>query len=202
MRAAAWQTGQRRDGVMQAKDKEYFSALYEVAKVVNASLDPSQVLEQIVRSVADTMKAKAATIRILGARRKRLLMGAYCGLSEGYLHKGPVLVSESGIDQKALKGETVYIADAQSDPDFQYGQRAKEEGIRSVLVVPLKVGKKAVGVLRVYSAKKRTFDEQEVRFLEAVANLSAIALENARLHQALKNDYDLLVANEYRLDDN
>jgi signal transduction protein with GAF and PtsI domain len=187
---------------MQAKDKEYFSALYEVAKVINASLDPRQVLEEIVKSVAETMKTKAASLRVLGSRRQRLLLGAYYGLSEGYLRKGPVKVSESGIDQKALKGQTVYLADAQSDPDFQYGDRAKDEGIRSVLVVPLKVGKQVIGVLRVYTAKKRVFDEQETRFLEAVANLSAIALENARLHQALKKDYDLLVANEYRLDDN
>jgi GAF domain-containing protein len=48
----------------------------------------------------------------------------------------------------------------------------------------------------------RTFDEQEIRFMDAVANLSAIALENARLHQALRRDYDLLVAHEYRIDDN
>ena len=187
---------------MQSKDKEYFKALYEVAKVINASLAPSQVLDEIVKAVAKTMKTKAASLRILGSRRQRLLMGAYCGLSEGYLRKGPVKVNESGIDQKALKGQCVYLADAQKDPDFQYNERAKQEGIRSVLVVPLRVGKKVIGVLRVYTAKKRVFDEQEVLFLEAVANLSAIALENARLHQALKKDYDLLVAHEYRLDDN
>ena len=187
---------------MKAKDKEYFEALYQVAKVINASLDPGQVLEQIVQAVARTMDTKAACLRILGARRRRLLLGACWGLSEGYLRKGPVKVSESGIDQKAVKGETVYMADAQNDPNFQYGERAKEEGIRSVLVVPLRVARKTIGVLRVYTGERREFDEQEVRFLEAVANLSAIALDNARLHQALKKDFDLLVAHEYRLDDN
>lgn len=187
---------------MASKDKQYFAALYEVAKVINASLDPSQVLEQIVRAVAETMKVKASCLRILGAQRKRLFMGACHGLSQAYLRKGPVLVSESGIDKRALKGEAVYLADATTDPNFQYGQRAKEEGIRSVLAVPLLVGKKAVGVLRVYTATKREFSEDEMRFLEVVANLSAIALDNARLHQALKKDFDLLIAHEYRLDDN
>jgi GAF domain-containing protein len=64
------------------------------------------------------------------------------------------------------------------------------------------VEKKAIGILRVYSEKVREFEEQEVKFLEAVANLSAIALENARLHQALRKDYDLLIDHKYRLDDN
>ena len=38
--------------------------------------------------------------------------------------------------------------------------------------------------------------------MESVANLSALALENARLHQALKTNYELLIAHKYRLDDN
>jgi GAF domain-containing protein len=61
---------------------------------------------------------------------------------------------------------------------------------------------RAIGVLRVYTAEERKFDEDEIKFMEAVANLSAIALENAKLHQALRKDYDLLIAHEYRLDDN
>jgi len=71
-----------------------------------------------------------------------------------------------------------------------------------VLVVPLMVEKKAVGVLRVYTKEERKFDADEIKFLEAVGNLSAIALEKARLHQALRKDYDLLVAHKYRIDDN
>jgi signal transduction protein with GAF and PtsI domain len=187
---------------MTAKKPDYFSALYDVAKMINASLDPGQVLEQIVKQVTKVMNVKACALRVLGARRKRLLMGASCGLSKGYLRKGPVMVSESGLDQQVLKGQSVYMPDAQTDRGFQYGERAKTEGIHSVLAVPLMVGKKAVGVLRVYTASVRKFDKNEVKFLEAVANLSAIALDNARLHQALKKDYDLLVAHGSRLDDN
>ncbi len=64
------------------------------------------------------------------------------------------------------------------------------------------VENKAIGVLRVYSAEEREFDKDEMKFMEAVANLSAIALENARLHQALQRDYDLLIEHKYRIDDN
>ena len=38
--------------------------------------------------------------------------------------------------------------------------------------------------------------------MEAVASLSAIALENARLHNSLKTEFDLLAAHTDRLDDN
>jgi len=187
---------------MTIKEKDYFTALYEVARLINASLEPSEVLEMIAHCVTEAMGVKACSIRLLDARGKRLLIGAACGLSKGYLVKGPVLVEESGIDRKALGGKTIWIEDAQSDRNFQYTAEAKKEKIRSVLVTPLLVGKKAIGVLRAYTEKKQKFDKQEIRFLEAVANLSAIALDNARLYNALKTNFDLLVEHKYRIDDN
>jgi len=187
---------------MTGKEKGYFTALYEVVKVVNATLSPSRVMKEIVSCVAETMKVKACSLRLMDSRRKRLLMGAYYGLSDGYIRKGPVVIEESGLDKKALKGKSIWLKNAQTDKDFQYQDKARGEGIKSVLVVPLMVEKKAIGVLRAYTEKERTFKEDEIKFLEAVANLSAIAMENARLHQALRKDYDLLVAHKYRLDDN
>ena len=187
---------------MTGKERSYFTALYEVIKVVNASLSPSRVMQEIVSCVATTMKVKACSLRLADSRRKKLLMGAHFGLSDGYIRKGPVVVEESGLDKKALKGQSVFIRNAQKDKNFQYRDKAQAEGIKSVLVVPLMIEKKAIGVLRVYTDKEKTFKEDEIQFLEMVANLSAISLENARLHQALRNDYDLLVAHKYRLDDN
>ncbi len=187
---------------MTGKENDYFISLYHVAKVVNASLSPAEVLEKIVTCVTKAMRVKACSLRVLESRKKRLIMGAYCGLSEDYVRKGPIMVEESGLDQKALQGQTIWLKNAQTDKDFQYNQKALSEGIKSVLVVPLLIENEAIGVLRAYSQEEREFDEDEKKFLEAVANLSAIALENARLHQALQKDYDLLVAHKYRLDDN
>jgi signal transduction protein with GAF and PtsI domain len=192
----------RRWGVMKEKEKDYFVALYDVARVINASLEPSRVLEEIVRCVAEAMHVKACSIRLLDSREKKLVLGASYGLSEGYIHKGPILVEESGLDRKALQGKTIWLNDAQTNKDFQYGAKAKVEGIKSVLVVPLLLEKKAIGVLRVYADRIREFSDREIKFLEAVANLSAIALDNARLHKTLQTRCDLMAAQKYRIDDN
>lgn len=187
---------------MKDKEKNYFMALYDVARVINASLDMTVVLEEIVKSVVEAMNVKASSIRLLDSKKRTLMMGAAFGLSKGYLRKGPVLLKESGLDQKALKGDLIWIKNAQTDPDFQYGAGARTEGIKSVIVVPLKTENKVIGVLRVYTDRVREFNNQEIQFLEAVANLSALALEKARLHKALQTNYDLLIAHKYRLDDN
>lgn len=184
-----------------SKKMDYFTALYNVAKVVNGTLEVSEILNRIVRSVTEAMKVKACSLRLLDSRRQKLVLGAVHGLSEDYLRKGPVLVKASGIDRKCLRGETIYVRDAQTDRNFQYRAMARAEGIKSVLVVPLKVADDSIGVMRVYAGKEREFDQREVEFLEAVAGLSAIALDNARIHQALRRNYDLVIEHRYRLDD-
>lgn len=187
---------------MKAKEKDYFEALYEVTRLINASLDPGRVLEEIVRSVVGAMGLKAASLRLLDARKKRLVLEAACGLSGDYLQKGPILVEASGLDRKALRGKACTVRDARTDPDFQYGPEAREEGIASVLVVPLVRDRKVLGVLRAYTEEVRDFSKREIRFLEAVGHLSAIALDNARLHQALETRCELMAAHKHRIDDN
>ena len=187
---------------MKKKKLDYFTALYNVAKVINATLELPQVLSEIVRCITETMGVKASSLRLLDPRKKKLLLAATHGLSTGYIRKGPVLVEKSGLDRKALKGKSFWIKDAQTDKNFQYGGRAKEEGIRSVLVVPLGIGKKFIGVMRVYTEKVHEFSDKDIQFLEAVASLSTLAIENARLHQNLRTECDLLSAYKFRLDDN
>lgn len=186
---------------MQDKEKDYYRSLYEIAKIINSSLDPATVLGKIAEQVTLAIEAKACSIRLLDKQGKRLLMGAAYGLTKGYLRKGAVEVEKSGIDREALAGKEVAIQDACTDPRFQYPEKAREEGIASVMVVPLLVEGRAIGVIRVYSATCRDFAAEEIEFLQAIANLSAIAIENARLHQALKADYELLAAYEYQLFD-
>ncbi|EPR43898.1 putative phytochrome sensor protein [Desulfovibrio sp. X2] len=176
----------------------YFRSLYATARVVNSSLDPATVLATIAEKTIEAMSAKGCSIRLLDRSGKRLLPGTAKGLSQEYMRKGPVEVERSAVDKQALAGDIVHIADAPSDPRFQYKEAAKAENIVSVLVVPLQVEGASIGVMRVYSDVPRTFDKAEEEFLCAIASLSALAIENARIHQALKKDYEMLTSFEYR----
>ncbi|MDL2279265.1 GAF domain-containing protein [Desulfovibrio sp. OttesenSCG-928-G11] len=185
---------------MQSKDSSYFNALYDVVMVINSSLNPQVVLQQVVEQVAKAMDGKGSTLRLLDRTGKYLLASASFGLSKGYLRKGQVELLKSRIDTDVLgKGVPVYIKDVTNDERFQYPDAARAEGIASILVAPLLVDKKPVGVLRVYTEKVREFSQDEQNFLVAVANVAAIAIENARLHEALRSDYELLTQFNYQI---
>jgi len=186
---------------MSEKECTFYRTLYEVAKVINSSLEPATVLAGIVEQTARALEAKACTIRLLDRNRKTLLASAAWGLSAGYLRKGPIEVAKSGLDQEVLAGHPVQVKDVRSDTRFQYPDAARKEDIASVLVLPLTVDGKPIGVMRIYSSIVRDFAPVEVDFAAAIANLSAIAIENARLHQALKTDYELLAETTYAIHD-
>lgn len=179
--------------------KRLYKTIYDIAKVINSSLTPSKVLSGIAEQTTRAMKAKGCFIRVIDETGDLLLPDASWGLSERYERKGPVQVSKSRLDQDALAGRIVYIKDVRTDERFQYGAQAAEEGLVSLVVVPLVArGGKVMGVLRVYSDKEREFDEDELDFLTCIANLSGIALENARMYAALKRASELAEAYTYQ----
>jgi GAF domain-containing protein len=122
-----------------------------------------------------------------------LLIRAAYGLSEGYLHKGPVLLERSEVDRETLNGRPVYVCDMADDQRIQYREEARLEGLCSLLCVPLKAHETVIGVLRVYAADRHEFSEPEIHLAQALADLGALAIQNAREHEQLETDYQYLV---------
>jgi GAF domain-containing protein len=166
----------------------YFLALFETAKAVHSSLDLDEVLKHLVRNSAEAVGATAAALRLLDPQGRTLQLRAQYGLSDAYLAKGPVVVDHSELDQEALRGAAVVIPDVRTDARFQYPEEASEEGIRSVLCVPVTLGDQSIGVLRVYSSQERSFEEGEKDLLTAMATLGAIAIRNAELFAKVRSD--------------
>ncbi|MGQ9731577.1 MAG: HD domain-containing phosphohydrolase [Candidatus Zipacnadales bacterium] len=166
-----------------------FETLYHVARSVSSSLRLEAVLKVIVNSAEQVMNVRAASIRLLDRERGLLQLRASKGLSRSYLSKGPVKVSESPVDQRVLAGESVAIPNVTVWPGFQYADKAAEEGLTSVLSVPLVSKEEPLGVIRVYGYSQRHFSPDEVALLEAFANLAAIAIENASLYEDIRRSY-------------
>ena len=67
-----------------------------------------------------------------------------------------------------------------------------------MVTVPLKVKGRAIGVLRVYTSTAREFRDPEIEFLTALASFGAIAIENARLFQHVKSEYEELTKDVWK----
>jgi GAF domain-containing protein len=173
---------------MQKKMEVYYQSLYEAAAALNSARAPAQILQSIVEKVARAVGAKGCSLMLLSADEKVLEHTAAFGLSDWYIRKGPVSADKSLHD--ALEGKVVAALHASEDERIQYREQAKKEGIATILSVPMRLHDRIVGVVRVYTAEPRHFTEEDIHFVGAVANLGAIALENAKLYETLKKDYE------------
>ena len=179
--------------------QEYFRALLDVVLAIGSSLETKDVLKKVAEQTAATMECKASTIRLLDRSGRFLLPSADFGLSENYMRKGPVEVKRSGMDGEVLAGAIIHLRDAAKDGRFQYPESAKAEGLVSVLSAPLMSEGKPIGLIRVYSAAERDFTELEYNFLGGVAAVAAIAIQNARLHEQLRSNYELMAKHTYQV---
>ncbi len=169
---------------------DYYQALYRVAGAIGSTLEISELLEVIGRSVTEAMHLKACVIRLLAADGRQLELAASHGLSPNYLGKGPVDVEHSSIDREVLAGRHVSIPDVSTTSEFQYPREAAAEGLVSVLNVPMQSKDAVIGVMRVYTGARHDFSEEEIDFLRACANLAALAIENARLYERVRQNHE------------
>lgn len=160
--------------------------LYESIQTLSSSLDLAHVLDQLAMGIAHALQAKAASIRLLDETGEQLKIAAAYGLSQKYLDKGPVKVSSSPIDQEALRGRPIIVADTAQDGRFQYPSEVLAEGIRSVLCVPLIGRRGPLGVLRVYGWRPGFFSPQDAELVTAIARQGALAIENAMAYAELR----------------
>ena len=107
----------------------------DVTGELTSTLDVDEVLRLIIRLVAEAMAVKGGAVRLLKDETSEYRLSASWGLSHAYLSKGP-LVAESSI-AACMQGEVVHIPDVRNDPRIQYPLHAQDEGIVSILSVPM-----------------------------------------------------------------
>jgi signal transduction histidine kinase len=166
----------------QALDRSYqeMESLYKIGQLVNSTLDLDEVLRVIAEQATRLFGAKACSLRLFDRAGKTLSVGASYGLSKAYLDKGPVETEKSSVDSEVLKGVTIEVEDVGADDRFQYSEEARREGLRSMLSCPIRVKNRTLGVIRVYTEASHAFAAAEHRLLVNLANLGALALQNAR----------------------
>jgi signal transduction protein with GAF and PtsI domain len=167
--------------VIQAQQK-YFHALYQLAAEVNSARTLKKALRLLAEITAKSMCAKGCSLMTLTPDGKHLLHTSAYGLSDWYVEKRPALTDKSVA--RALEGIPVAVKNATEDRRIQYRREAQQEGIVSIFSVPMMLREKIIGVMRVYTAEPRDFNDDDMYFICAAANLGAIALENHDMYEA------------------
>ena len=168
--------------------RENTRMILDLASGINSSLDLKKIFHILSADIAEVMKVKASSILLIDKEKHTLELVSSYGLSEKYLDRGPLSVEKSITE--TLEGNPVLVKDATTDRRVQYKKEKQEEGIVSILSLPIKTKEEVIGVLRLYTGVRREFTEGDIMLLTALAHLGGLAIQNASLYEMLKEDMD------------
>ncbi|HOX15349.1 MAG TPA: GAF domain-containing protein [Smithellaceae bacterium] len=158
----------------------------KLAASISESLDVKTILQAMTQDMVESLDLKAASVRLLDDDKRTLKSVASFGLSEKYMNKGPILADKNIAE--ALKGKTIAIQNVFKDTGIQYKKEKKAEGIVSMLYVPIRAKDNVIGVLIVYSGRQRTFTEDEIQLVTALAYQGGLAIHNACEYMVMQDD--------------
>ncbi|MEI6357543.1 MAG: GAF domain-containing protein, partial [Verrucomicrobiota bacterium] len=160
-------------------------SLVRVGQIINSTLSLDDALEVITREARTLLGAKMISLMMLDETREWLDLRAHVGAGAAYVGKGRLGVSESFVGIVLRRKKPMQLEDVQGSGRYQNASLARREGLVSLLSVPLLYGTRAIGTLNLYTGEPHTFSDEEVRVLTTYAELSALALEKARLYERI-----------------
>jgi GAF domain-containing protein len=168
-----------------------YETLIRITKAISMIRDPEEIVLVTVEGVTHALNVKGCTLFLFSAKSDELKLAGSYGLSDEYLDKGPISSLRS-IASSLQDGQPIAIFDVADDPRIQYPEAALKEGIASILSVPIIIGDRVIGCVRVYTAEPWEFTLNDVNFLQAVAQIVGMALEMCRVNRGLKDSIDIL----------
>lgn len=169
--------------LIAARMKEQ-SMLLETSTAVVSSLDLQTVLNRILDQVSRLLEIRMSAIIALDELGGVFRIRASRGLSNQFVEQLTIQPTEpSSVAMRALIArEPIQVSDTETDPSYE-PQRARAEGYRAVLAVPLNTQYAPPTALLVFHPKPRVFSHNEIQLLSSFANQATMAIENAVLYE-------------------
>lgn len=163
--------------------------LYRTATRLNASLDLETVLSSLLQEVENLFNTIGGEVWLVDTKNKMLVC-----LSASHSYQQSVIgkqmpLTEGLAGATIAEKKTLVVKNAAADPryrplfDAEYARR-----VYTVANVPLHGRNRIIGVIQIGTERGNAFSEDDIQFLEALAGVAAIAIENAQLYRQAIDD--------------
>jgi signal transduction protein with GAF and PtsI domain len=168
----------------QIERKFYLQHFRAISHAISTYEDLNVLTNHLAEGTSRRFKAKGCSIMLLDERDNQLYHISSYGLSEEYLSKGQILMDDKHFAIR--KDEPVFVENMQDDPRVQYPEAATNEGIVSMLSIPIKYHESIIGLIRIYYGEPRLIHDEDVNTLCVMAEHLGLVIEN----NGLKNFLD------------
>ena len=157
--------------------------LYELARDLSSSLELREVLGKVMDRVISLMHASRGFIVLVDPVTNEMSVQMAGGETDTEKSRH-FLGSKTVIDHVVKSGKAVVSTDASLDDRFKGQQSVILQNLRSIIAVPLVTKGKVIGAVYVDNPfRAAIFEEKDKEFLQAISDLAAIAIDNARQYE-------------------
>ncbi|MFH1783498.1 MAG: HD domain-containing phosphohydrolase [bacterium] len=168
---------------------EQLEALSSAGQLIASSLNLKTILSTLLNQIRDVMEAEIISILLLDEKTQELEIATSHGLDPKVAESSRIRLGERISGWVALHNEHLYVKNIEMDPRFRRVSQEKYY-TSSLISVPLSVKNKVIGVINVNNKKnKEIFTPYDLELLKGLASETAVAIENARLYEDLRNSY-------------
>jgi signal transduction histidine kinase len=162
--------------------------LVEISVTLNSTLQLEPLLEYILDTAAELIKCEAASILLYDEIEDQLWFAATTGSTPKELAGISVALDDSLAGKIFLENEPLVINDVQQDArhNADVSEQIQQE-VRSLLGVPMRIQDEKIGVLEAINKRSSSFSYSDIKMLSIIASQAAVAINNARLVEKLKN---------------
>lgn len=166
-----------------AEQSRPLPALLDIAGSISSSLDLDRVLLNVVEKATVLFRGKMSSLMLVNHKTDELELVTAYGCSLEYLNKPNLPIHSSILGTVVKHNQIVQIFNVHKEPQYLHKYYAEREGVVSLMAAPIAFQNEVLGVLNIYSATLRKWQQSEKELLKTFADHAAIAITNARVHE-------------------
>ncbi|MEE8392663.1 MAG: ATP-binding protein [Anaerolineae bacterium] len=171
---------------LQQRNRE-LALLNQASQAFNSTTDMDQVLVTVLEEVRCQLDVAAVSVWLTEPETSELVCLQAVGPNSETVRGWQLGPGEGIAGWVASSGESLIVADTQTDErHFKSIDQSTGLTLRSLLTVSLWVKQRVIGVLQVADTMVDRFTPADQTFLESLAASAAIAIDNARLVETLR----------------
>ncbi len=174
---------QKLESTLERQESSELFTLYTMSQILNSLRDVDVLLEKVLDLAIELLHAERGAVILYKPNQDELEIKIARSMEKQTLSDA-LEISRSTIKNVARNGKPMVVDNALQDKQFNQWQSVTMYNIMSILCVPLSIKDQMIGTIYL---DNRTvpgiFSSRDVSFLESFSNLTALAIENARMYQ-------------------
>jgi signal transduction protein with GAF and PtsI domain len=163
------------------KRTQQIENLLRVSETISSNRYLEEILNLVVKLCSEMTESSVCSIMLVDETKQELVIKAARCSNDEYLRKPPLKINRSLVGRVVRDRQMVVVRDVAAEPDYQYPELAKKEGLHSLVSIPLIVKDKVIGAINCYAAAPHSLTKEEIHLLSSIAHQAALAIENTRL---------------------